>query len=259
MLTISDLHVEINNKKVLKGINLTIPDHEVHALFGPNGSGKSVLIYTIMGYPEYQITEGEIFFNGIKINDLKIDERVKLGISAMEQRPPTIKGVKLMNLANIILGMGGKDLQTVTDLSEKFEMNKFFDRDINDGFSGGEIKRSEMFLLILARPTFVILDEPDSGVDPEHLKTIGKMINQSLNIKDMPGERCKPGEKNSGIIATHSAAVLDYVYTDKAHVMIDGEIKCSGNSMLIMNQIREYGYEYCIRCQKSNNNDCKRQ
>lgn len=255
MLKIKNLHVNVKGKKVLKGINLIIPDHEVHALFGPNGSGKSVLISTIMGYPEYQITKGEILFNGAEINNLDINERVKLGISAMEQRPPTIKGVKLGNLANMIVGMGEKNIQSVTDLSEKYEMNIFLDRDINDGFSGGEMKKAELFLLLLARPSFIVLDEPDSGVDPEHLRTIGKMINQSLNIKDLPGELCRSKKKFSGIIATHSAAILDYVFTDKAHIMIDGQIKCSGNSTSMMNQIREYGYEYCIKCQQSNNNE----
>jgi Fe-S cluster assembly ATP-binding protein len=167
----------------------------------------------------------------------------------MEQHPPTIKGVKLGNLANMILQIGGKDIQIVPDLSEKYEVNRFLNRDINDGFSYGEMKKTELFLLLLAQPFFIIFDEPDSGVDPEHLKTIGKMINQSLNIKDLPGELCRSMKKFSGIIATHSAAVLDYVFTDKAHIMMDGQIKCSGNSALMMNQVREYGYEYCIKCQ----------
>lgn len=255
MLQIQNLHVEINHQEVLKGINLSISEHEVHALFGPNGCGKSVLISTIMGYPEFKITQGGIFFNGVRINDMSIDERVKSGICAMEQRPPTVKGVKLSNLAKMILQMRGANPEIISELSEKYKMNKFLDRDINDGFSGGEIKKSEMFLLILAKPSFVILDEPDSGVDPEQLKTIGKMINQSLNVKDLSGERCKTGDRSSAIIATHSAAILDYVQTDKAHVMIDGQIKCSGNSLLLMNQIRGYGYDYCTKCQRSNHKD----
>ncbi|NCC73040.1 MAG: ATP-binding cassette domain-containing protein [Sphingobacteriia bacterium] len=257
MLIITDLHVEINHKEVLKGINLSVPEHEVHALFGPNGSGKSVLISVIMGYPEFQITKGEIVFNGIRINNLTIDERVRMGISAMEQRPPVIKGVTLGKLAEMMVRTAKRNVNDITGLSGQYDMNRFLGRDINDGFSGGEIKKAEMFSLILARPSFVILDEPDSGVDPEHLKTIGKMINQSLNIRDIPGERCKQWDKNSGIIATHSAAVLDYVHTDKAHIMIDGQIKCTGNTVVLMTQIRDYGYEYCIKCQKTLNDDNK--
>lgn len=253
MLHINDLHVAINDKEVLRGINLTIPDHEVHALFGPNGSGKSVLISTIMGYPEYRITQGEIFYNGKKLNDMAIEERVKSGISALEQRPPVIKGVKLGNLTNIMVQNNPSGHSTVSEIAEQFGMDRFLSRDINDGFSGGEIKKSEIFLLITAQPDFIILDEPDSGVDPEHLRLIGKMINKSLSIHDLPGQSCKTSKRKSGLIATHSASVLDYVHTDKAHILVDGVLKCSGNPSIMMDQIREYGYAYCIKCQQSEN------
>ncbi len=251
MFKISNLHVAVDGKEVLKGINLTIPDNEVHALFGPNGSGKSVLMSTIMGYPEYEVTNGEILYNGELINDMEIDQRVRLGISALEQRPPTIKGVKLGSLADMILHNRKYDDFNLKELTERFDMDKFLYRNINDGFSGGEIKKSEIFLLIIAHPSFVILDEPDSGVDPEHLKTIGQMINQSLNINDTPRHRGNQGIRKSGLIATHSAAILDYIHTDKAHVLVDGKMKCSGSPCIMMNQIREKGYEYCIRCQQS--------
>jgi len=251
MLTISNLHVEVNHKEVLKGVNLSIPDHEVHALFGPNGSGKSVLISTIMGFPEYQITKGEISYKGNPLNELEINERVKLGISVLEQRPPTIKGVELGNLARMILENGPHSSASVEALAECYGMSRFFKRDINDGFSGGEIKKSELFLLILAQPDFILLDEPDSGVDPEHLRIIGQMINNSLGIELTPGEKCKPGRKKAGIIATHSAAILDFIHTDKAHIMMDGKIKCTGNPGVMMEQIREFGYAYCIDCQQN--------
>ncbi len=252
MLTISDLHVEVEGKEILKGIDLNVPDHEVHALFGPNGSGKSVLISTIMGYPEYEITKGQISYKNQSINNMGIDERVKLGISFLEQRPPTIKGVKLGDLANIILQNNSgkkKDLKT-DELIERFGMNKFLNRNINEGFSGGEIKKSEIFLLIITQPGFIILDEPDSGVDPEHLKTIGQMINESLNLKKAQEQHLLK-MRRSGLIATHSAAILDYLHTDKAHILVDGKIKCSGNPGIMMDQIREHGYEYCIKCQQN--------
>ena len=251
MLEISNLHVEVESKEILKGVDLSIPEHQVHALFGPNGSGKSVLISTIMGYPGYQITEGEILYNGNDISELKIDQRVKLGISALEQRPPTIKGVKLENLINMILQNGSNNQSQADELTEQFGMGRFLNRDINDGFSGGEIKKSEILLLIMAQPSFILLDEPDSGVDPEHLKVVSKMITKALNSgNDIWKEFSDESLKKGGIIATHSAAILDYIHTDKAHIMLDGKIKCSGSPEIMIDQIRQHGYEYCIKCQQ---------
>ena len=248
MLHISNLHVNVGKKEVLKGVDLMVPDHEVHALFGPNGSGKSVLISTIMGFPEYRITQGDIQFNGTSINDLEIDERVKLGIAVLEQRPPTIKGVKLGDLIKAILENGKNKQDNVRELIDKYKMNKFLERNINEGFSGGEIKKSEIFLLMMSQPSFVILDEPDSGVDPVHLKTIGQMINESLNNKDKDGRPSKPLMRKSGLLATHSAAILDHIYTDKAHILVNGKIICSGNPRIMMEQIHKYGYKYCVQC-----------
>ncbi len=246
MLTIDNLHVDVENKEVLKGINLNIPDNEVHTLFGPNGSGKSVLISTLMGYPEYKITQGEIIFNNQKINDLSIDERVKLGLGVSEQRPPTIKGVKLKNLIELLVpGILGDEVFK-RNMIDHYDMSKFLERNINDGLSGGEMKKSELFLVLITKPEFLILDEPDSGVDPEHMIMIGSMINETL-LK----ERCEPMVRNSGLIATHSAAILNYIHTDKAHVLLDGKIHCSGNPAIMMDQIRKNGYSYCIKCQNN--------
>ncbi len=252
MLEIYDLHVNVEGKEILRGINLMIPDHETHVLFGPNGSGKSVLISAITGYPGYDITKGEILYNGELINEMEIDERVRLGISALEQRPPTIKGVQLGNLAGMInmLNDGGNNFN-VTELAVRFGMSKFLDRDINYGFSGGEIKKSELFLLIIAKPSFIMLDEPDSGVDPEHLRVIGEMINEALSIGTLAGRRDQTGMTRSGLIATHSSAILDYIDADKAYVLLDGKIKCAGSPGIMMDQIREKGYEYCVRCQQT--------
>ncbi len=227
MIEIRNLHVEINNKEVLKGVNLNIPDNEVHSLFGPNGSGKSVLISTIMGYPEYEITNGEILFNGQNITDLNIGERVRIGIGVSEQRPPVIKGGKLRNLVDLLAPGKMQDEKFREEIRERFNMEQFLDRNINDGLSGGEIKKSELFLLMLTKPEFLILDEPDSGVDPEHLKKIGAMINETLQKKiQVNGKKqCNPLVRNSGLIATHSASILNYVYTNKAHIMLDGKIQ----------------------------------
>lgn len=251
MLKINDLVVEINGKRLLDGVNLEVPDNEVHALFGPNGSGKSILISTIMGYPEYKVVDGEILFNNQNIGQLSIDERVKLGFGVSEQRPPTIKGVKLRNLLDLLVPKTNAEQDFKQEMIEKFNIQKFLDRDINDGFSGGEIKQSELFLLLVSKPKFLILDEPDSGVDPEHLKKVGSMINESLQNKNVALCECNPELRKSGLIATHSAAILDYIHTDRSHIMLNGRIKCSGNPGRMMEQIKTHGYEYCIKCHQN--------
>lgn len=251
MLIINDLHVNVENKEVLKGVNLNIPNNQVHSLFGPNGSGKSVLISTIMGYPEYEITKGEILFEGKNINQLSINERVRLGIGVSEQRPPTIKGVKLRNLVDLLTPKTKEEQLFKQEMIEKFTIENFLDRNINDGLSGGEIKKSELFLVLLTRPKFLILDEPDSGVDPEHLKKIGLIINELLHKKNKTGINCDLVSRNSGLVATHSAAILNYIPIDKAHIMLNGKIKCSGNPRIMMEQIKTNGYDYCIKCQQN--------
>lgn len=134
---------------------------------------------------------------------------------------------------------------------KEFHLERFLDRKINDGLSGGEIKQSELFLVFTVQPKFLLLDEPDSGVDPEHLKKIARMINESLRDKcirqDLPQAHL---HRNAGLIVTHSAAILNFIHTDKAHVMINGKIKCNGNSGIMMDQIRNRGYAYCVWCQK---------
>lgn len=252
MLVINDLHVEVQNSLILKGVNLEIPDNEVHSLFGPNGSGKSVLISTLMGYPEYNIIKGEIIYNNQNICQLSIDERVKLGMGISEQRPPTVKGIKLKNLVDLILPSNEHNRKLKEQVVQKFNIENFLDREINDGLSGGEIKKSELFLLLLTKPKFLILDEPDSGVDPEQLKNIGTMINDTIQEKGRTEIKCPSVFRNSGLIATHSAAILNYIHTDKAHVMLDGKIKCSGNPCIMMEQIKTYGYAYCVKCQQNN-------
>ena len=133
---------------------------------------------------------------------------------------------------------------------KEFNIRNFLDRNINDGLSGGEIKYSELFLLLISCPTFLLLDEPDSGVDPEHIKMVSKMINTILKKKTDITDNNDPLHCNSGLIVTHSAAILDFIHIDKAHLMVDGKILCSGNPEIMMDQIRSFGYEYCIKCQK---------
>ncbi|MDY0094269.1 MAG: ABC transporter ATP-binding protein [Candidatus Vecturithrix sp.] len=250
MLTIENLHVSVHGKEILHGVNLHIPKGEVHALFGPNGTGKSVLIMTIMGYPDYEITQGRILFDNQDLAGFSIDERVKAGLGLSEQRPPTIKGVKLQNLLDLLIPKDENDRAYVEKMIKKFHIERFLDREINDGLSGGEIKQAELFLVLTSQPKFLILDEPDSGVDPEHLKKIGQMINESLRNKKIEKNLPKAHlRRHAGLIVTHSAAILDFIHTDRAHVMVNGKIKCSGNPGIMMDQIRAQGYDYCITCQ----------
>lgn len=251
MLEINNLIVSVDNKEILHGINLTIPDGEVHALFGPNGSGKSVLIRSIMGYPEYDVQNGSIFYNNHSLCNLAIDQRVNLGIGVCEQRPPTIKGVKVRNLLDILAT--SEERKCFTDaMIKSLQFERFLDRNINDGLSGGEIKYSELFFVLITCPSFLLLDEPDSGVDPEHLKLISDMINQILIKKNSKGDIINSHiHRNSGLIVTHSASILDYIHVDKAHLMVNGQILCSGNPGLMMDQIRNHGYDYCIKCQEA--------
>ena len=238
LLEIEDLTVSIGGKQVLKGVNLRIGAGETHALFGPNGTGKTTLLNAIAGIPRYNIDSGRIIFKDKDITHMSMDERARLGIGMAFQRPPAIRGLKLRDLVKIINPK--VDLNLVL---KEMDFEQFADRDVNRGFSGGEVKRSEMVQLLAQQPDLVMLDEPDSGVDLENIKLIGRAIN-ILTEKDMrPSARTK-----SGIIITHFGHILDYMKTDRAHVMVGGTVACSGNPREILEQIKKSGYEGCAAC-----------
>ncbi len=238
LLEIKDLSVSIGGKQVLKDVNLRVNTGETHALFGPNGTGKTTLLNAIAGIPRYTVDSGEIIFKGRDITYASMDERARLGIGMAFQRPPAIRGLKLRDLIKII-----NTNADVSAILKKMDFEAFADRDVNRGFSGGEVKRSEMVQLLAQQPDFVMLDEPDSGVDLENIKLIGEAIN-TLTQKDIrPSARTK-----SGIIITHFGHILDYMKTDRAHVMLGGTIVCSGNPVEILQQIKKRGYEGCVAC-----------
>jgi len=245
ILEIKDLCVEVDGQEILHRLDLTIPEGEVHALLGPNGSGKTSLMMTIIGYPEYETAKGQILFNSEDITKLDITERVRLGIGVSQQRPPTIAGVKLRQLLDFVIANSPQRAQTIDELVRAFKMEPFLERDINAGLSGGEIKRSELFQLLVTHPRFVMMDEPDSGVDLESMNIIGHMTNELL----ARNHATRPKERRTGLIITHTGYVLDYVHADKAHVMLDGYIGCSGNPHILLDQIRKRGYEECVRCE----------
>lgn len=243
LLEIKDLHVEVEGKPILQGINLQILEGEVHALLGPNGSGKTSLMMTIMGYSTYKIMRGKILFDGEDITDLDLTERALMGIGVGSQRPPTIRGVRLSQVLDYSVGEDPVRKQELDQWIKLAGMEGFLEREVNGGLSGGEIKRSELLQLLAMRPRFSMLDEPDSGVDLEALELVGKMVNV-LYTRDP----ARPALRNTGLIITHTAQVLDYVHIDKAHVMIDRRIMSCGNPNLILQTISEHGYAACSRC-----------
>jgi Fe-S cluster assembly ATP-binding protein len=241
MLEINDLWVGIDDKTILKGVDLEIGEGEIHILFGPNGCGKSTLIKAIMGLKPFAVTEGEIKFRGKVLNELTTDERAKLGIGMAFQRPPEIKGVRLQTFINAIKG---KDFD-VEENFDKLNLVLHKDRELNLGFSGGEIKRSEILKILAQDPDLILLDEPESGVDLENIALLSEILKELLQ-KD---ERIREREK-SALIITHSGYILDYMETDRGYVMLDGKIVCQGNPREMFNSIKEKGYEECVRCCK---------
>ena len=247
VLKLEDLSVEIAGKRILNHVDLAVPKGEVHVLFGPNGSGKTSLIQTILGFSSCKVISGKIWFDGVDITHMPINERVKLGIGVAFQNPPTIRGVKLGHIVRSFVGGEGQAARKDIGLARAVNFPiEFLDRDLNLGFSGGEVKRSEILQVLAQRPKFVILDEPDSGVDVENLEVIGKTINNFL-------------QRRSGLIVTHLGHILNYVNADVAHVLIGGRVACSGKSTKVLSQILKEGYKWCERCLRERGiEECRR-
>lgn len=241
MLKIEDLWVDIDEREVLKGVSLHIPQGETHILFGKNGSGKSTLLMTIMGSARYHVKEGSIRFHGQDITHMPIYQRARLGLGIALQRPPTIRGVKMGDVL-AACSAGGKPPEA---LVEQYGFAPFMEREVNYGFSGGELKRSELLQLLVQDPSMVLLDEPESGVDLENLQVVGEIIGRLLQ-KDC---RCRKREK-SGLIISHTGFILDYVHADRGYILIDGRIYCYGHPLELLSDIKKFGYEECARCQR---------
>jgi Fe-S cluster assembly ATP-binding protein len=242
MLEIKQLNVAVEGKEILHDINLKIDTGETHALFGPNGSGKTTLLMAIMGFPRYQVTKGQILFRGKNITRLGVDERARLGIGISFQRPPVVRGVKTRDMVNAAL-RGKGDEKTIDKLAARADLSGFLDRDINYGFSGGEIKRAELMQLLAQKPEFILLDEPESGVDLVNIALIGELINELLE-KGCPIRT----RKCMGLIITHTGHILEYVNVRTGYVMLGGRIICQGDPHEILTSIKEKGYEECARC-----------
>jgi Fe-S cluster assembly ATP-binding protein len=218
MLFIEDLKVQIDGKVILEHIDLEIKPGETHILFGPNGSGKTSLLMTIMGYPQYRVVSGKIFFNEVDITNKPINERALLGIGMSYQRPPTIHGLKTRQMVKLCAGKKESDVDA---LASGLNLEDFLDRDVNASFSGGEIKRSELLQLMAQSPDLMLFDEPESGVDMENIHLVGRAIAVLLQkTSPPPNSKSKMQKKRErtkmGLIITHTGYILDYVAAKRA-------------------------------------------
>ncbi len=243
MLVIKNLHAKVEDKEILKGISLTIKSGEIHAIMGPNGSGKSTLCNVLMGHPKYEITKGEVTLDGENILELDPDKRAKLGLFLSFQYPQEIPGISYANFLrttkNALLTGQGKKPMSVMEfaklLQEKMKMlsmsEDFKTRSVNEGFSGGEKKRAEILQMAVLEPKFAMLDETDSGLDIDALKTVAE--NADIIAR----------KTNMGVLLiTHYQRILKYITPDFVHVMVQGKIVKSGGKDLV-EKLEEAGYE----------------
>jgi Fe-S cluster assembly ATP-binding protein len=244
-LEIKNLHVSIEDKEILKGLSLTIKQGEVHAIMGPNGTGKSTLAYTLMGHPNYTVTQGEIIFKGQNVLELKPDERSRLGMFLAFQYPVAIPGVTVANFLRTAInarrraanpedkGMPIPEFRK--ELKEKMDMLKmdhnFAGRYLNDGFSGGEKKRAEILQMAALKPEIAILDETDSGLDIDALRIVAEGVN------------ALSGPNLGVLVITHYQRLLNYIKPHFVHIMLDGRIVESGGPDLALH-LEEAGYDW---------------
>ena len=243
MLKIENLHASIGDKEILKGINLTVGKGEVHAIMGPNGSGKSTLSSVLVGHPTYEVTEGSVTFEGEDILELEPEERAHRGLFLSFQYPVEIPGVSMVNFMRAALNerrkAAGLDplpaaefLKLMKQKRELVELdNKLASRSVNEGFSGGEKKRNEIFQMAMLEPKLAILDETDSGLDIDALRIVAKGVNELRS------------PENSTIVITHYQRLLDYIRPDFVHVLYKGRIVRSGGPELAL-ELEEHGYDW---------------
>jgi Fe-S cluster assembly ATP-binding protein len=243
LLQVKNLHVEIEGKEILRGLDLTIEKGEVHALMGPNGSGKSTLSNVLMGHPAYEVTQGEIWFKGENITEMEPDERAKAGIFLAFQYPTSIPGVSLGNflLASVKAIRGADNVQLLPFRKElnaqmaDLGINKdFAKRYVNEGFSGGEKKRCEILQMALLKPSLALLDETDSGLDIDALKTVAEGVNRQMN------------PEMGALVITHYQRLLDHIKPHFVHVLVAGRIVESGGPE-IAHKLEENGYDELLK------------
>ena len=243
MLSIKNLHASIEDKEILRGINLEIKAGEVHAIMGPNGSGKSTLSAVIAGNENYEVTEGSVILEGEDLAELAPEERAHKGIFLSFQYPVEIPGVSVTNFMKTAINenrkANGKEdmpanemLKLIREKAELLEIDrKFLSRSLNEGFSGGEKKRNEIFQMAMLEPKIAILDETDSGLDIDALKIVANGVNKLKN------------ENNAVLVITHYQRLLDYIVPDFVHVLMNGKIVKSGGKELAY-ELEEKGYDW---------------
>ena len=243
MLKIENLHVSVEGKEILKGVSLEVKKGEVHAIMGPNGSGKSTLSSVIAGNEDYEVTKGNIYFNDENIADLSAEERAHKGIFMSFQYPVEIPGITVTNFIKTAINSnlkarGLKEMpanEMLKKIREKADLleidSRFLSRSLNEGFSGGEKKRNEIFQMAMLEPTLAILDETDSGLDIDALRIVASGVNKLKN-KD-----------NATVVITHYQRLLDHIIPDYVHVLQDGKIARSGDKDLAL-QLEEKGYDW---------------
>lgn len=231
MIEFRNVSIAVADKSVVHALDLAIAPGELHILMGPNGSGKSSLLAGAMGLPGYRVTDGDILFEGRSIIGLTTDQRARLGLGLAFQRPPALDGVTFAALAQ---ALGAK--QMLADRLEPLDLTGFDQRELNVGFSGGETKRSEILRLILQRPRMLMFDEPESGVDLEHVRTVGSVIRQAMQE---PGA---DGGPRAGLVITHTGLILDHVEPAMGHIMTDGRLIHSGDARALFRHIQAKGY-----------------
>ena len=244
-LVIRNLHVSINGNEILKGLDLTVKQGEIHAIMGPNGTGKSTLAYSLMGHPHYEVTQGEVFFKGQNILEIEPDERARMGLFLAFQYPVAIPGVSVANFLRSAINARRRSVnhedkgisipefrKTLKDQMDRLKMDyNFASRYLNEGFSGGEKKRAEILQLATLHPEIAILDETDSGLDIDALRIVAEGIN-SLRGPDL-----------GVIVITHYQRILNYIKPDYVHIMLGGKIVESGGADLALH-LEEQGYDW---------------
>lgn len=238
VLVVEDLHVEIEGKEILHGVNLAVPKGQVHAIMGPNGSGKSTLANTLMGHPRYKVTQGRILFKGEDVTVALPDERSLKGLFLASQYPTEIPGVTLINFLRQMVNARRKEemplvefRKMVNEKMDDLEMDRQFAvRYVNTGFSGGEKKRSEILQMAVLQPEIAVMDETDSGLDIDALRIVSEGVNKLI------------GPDMGVLLITHYTRILNYVHPDVVHVMMDGLIVQSGGQDLA-HELEEHGYD----------------
>lgn len=250
LLNIKNLYAQVEGKQILKGLNLSVNAGEVHAIMGPNGAGKSTLAAVLSGKDGYEVTEGSADFDGVNLFDLEADERAKEGLFLAFQYPVEIPGVSNINFLRTAMNeirehkklepISAKDfLALVKEKSKLVELkDNLAGRSVNEGFSGGEKKRNEIFQMAMLEPKLAILDETDSGLDIDALRIVAKGVNQLKN------------KKNAIIIITHYQRLLDYIIPDFVHVLADGKIVKTGDKNLAL-ELEEKGYDWINAAQNA--------